>query len=488
MPMKCDVLIIGGGVTGSAIARELSRYTVRTIVAEAREDVARGSSGANSGIVHAGYDPRPGSLMARYNVKGCAMYPELAAKLGFPYRGIGSLVLAFSQSDMQTVQDLYQRGLDNGVPDMKILTGDQARAMEPNLSDQVIGALYAPTAGIISPYEATIAFADNAAANGVTFLLEEGVRAIARTEEGFTVTTATKSIEAKVLVNCAGLSAGEVSRMAGGEDIPITQRKGEYTLYDRNLGGFVSHVLFQTPNEDGKGVLVTPTAEGNLLLGPSSDPLPQDDLNDTATTSDGQSRIFALGRKTCPSLPSGGAITGFAGIRAVSGSDFIIGPSQKAEGLIQVAGICSPGLTSAPAIAEDVAQMALDLLEKKGLRAEKKADFIDTREAIPCVRDMDWESREALCKKDPDFGRIVCRCETVTEGQIRRALRGPIVVPTIDGVKRRCRAGMGRCQGSFCTPRVMEIISEETGIPFEEVRKAQKGTEIGQGRLKGGRS
>lgn len=486
--MQCDVLIIGGGVIGSAIARELSRYTVKTIVAEAREDVARGSSGANSGIVHAGYDPRPGSLMAKYNVKGCAMYPELAQKLGFPYRGIGSFVLAFTDGEMQTVRDLYQRGQENGVPDLQILTGDQARAMEPNLSDQVIGALYAPTAGIISPYEATIAFADNAAANGAKFLLEEAVRAITKTEKGFVVETSTQTIEAALLVNCAGLNAGQISRMAGGEDIPITQRKGEYTLYDRNLGGFVSHVLFQTPNQDGKGVLVTPTAEGNLLLGPSSDPLSEDDLNDTATTADGQARIFSLGKKTCPGLPSGGAITGFAGIRAVSGSDFIIGPSKKAEGLIQVAGICSPGLTSAPAIAEDVAVMALDLLKEKGITAEEKADFNDTREAIPCVRDMDWESREALCKKDPDFGRIVCRCETVTEGQIRRALRGPIVVPTLDGVKRRCRAGMGRCQGSFCTPRVMEIISEETGIPFEEVRKAQKGTEIGQGRLKGGRS
>lgn len=489
MAISCDVLVIGGGVVGCSIARQLSKYSISTVVAEAREDVARGASGANSGIVHAGYDPVPGSKMAKYNVKGCAMYEDLSEKLDFPYKKVGSLVLAFSEEDRQTVQLLYERGTKNGVPDMQILDAAQVLAMEKNASDKVVGALYAPSCGITSPYEATIAFADNAVENGVKFLLAQPVVSIKteKNENGrrFTVSTADHTLHTRVIINCAGTSADIISRLAGGEEIPMTERKGEYTLYDRNLGGFVSHVLFQTPDENGKGVLVTPTAEGNLLLGPNSIVLDAQQLGNTATTQKGQDQIYAMGQKTCPKLPFGGAITGFSGIRAVSGDDFVIEPSSKVEGLIQVAGICSPGLTSAPAIAEDVAQMALSQLEKDGVTAREKEDFIQTREGIPNVREMSWEEREELCRKDPRFGRIVCRCETVTEGQIRKALNLPLKVYTIDGVKRRCRAGMGRCQGSFCTPRVMEIISEESGIPFDQITKAGKGTAIAQGRLKG---
>lgn len=484
MKLKADIVIVGGGVVGATIARELSRFNVKTVLVERREDLARGSSGANSGIVHAGYDPEPETLMAKYNVKGCAMYPVLAEELGFPYKPVGSLVIAFDEGGMETVRKLYARGLENGVPDMEIIDGDKAREIEPNLSQEVVGALWARSAGIISPYEATIAFAENAAVNGVQFLLEQPVKAIAKENGLFTVTTKDYEITAEVVINCAGIAAGEVSAMAGAEEITISRRKGEYTLYDRNLGGFAKTVIFQTPDAAGKGVLVTPTAEGNLLLGPSSDPIAEDDPAPTATTQEGQDKIFAMGRKSTPNLPFGGAITGFAGIRAVFGSDFYIAPSEKVENFIQVAGICSPGLTSAPAIAEDVAQMAADLLKKQGVEVTKKENWISTREAIPSVREMSWDERAALCKEDPAYGRIVCRCETVTEGQIRKALRSPIPVYTIDGVKRRCRAGMGRCQGSFCTPVVMKIISEESGIPFDQIRKAGEGTTIAQGKLK----
>ncbi|MBR3393221.1 MAG: FAD-dependent oxidoreductase [Firmicutes bacterium] len=484
MKRRYDIAIIGGGVVGSSIARELSRSDVKTVLIEAREDLARGASGANSGIVHAGYDPKPGSLMAKYNVKGCAMYPGLAKELGFPYRPVGSLVIAFDEDGMKTVRKLYDRGLENGVPGMKVISGDEAREMEPELSDKVIGALWAASAGIVSPYEATIAFAENAAVNGVEFLLEQPVQAIERTDEGFLLTTPDEQIETKLIINCAGASSGKISAMAGAEEITISERKGEYTLYDRNLGGFARTVIFQTPDAAGKGVLVTPTAEGNLLLGPSSDPIDPNDVNATATTQEGQDKIFQMGRKSTPNLPYGGAITGFAGIRAVFGDDFYIAPSEKVQGLIQVAGICSPGLTSAPAIAEDVAKMAVSELEKLGQEVHEKADWISHRDAIPSVREMSWDERAELCKEDPAYGRIVCRCETVTEGQIRKALRSPIPVYTIDGVKRRCRAGMGRCQGSFCSPVVMKIISEESGIPFDEIRKAGKGTTIAQGKLK----
>lgn len=485
MSMKTDIVIVGGGIVGCAIARELSRYEASVLVIEEREDLARGASGANSGIVHAGYDPEPGTLMAKYNVKGCAMYPELSEKLHFPYRNVGSYVLAFSEKEMDSVRELYERGLVNGVPGMEIISGDKVRELDPNVSPEVVGALLANSAGIVSPYEATIAFAENAADNGAVFKLSEKVTAISKTENGFTVTTDKDSYEAKVVINCAGRMCGKVSAMAGGEEFKVVERKGEYTLYDRNLGGYVNKVCFQCPNEDGKGILVTPTAEGNLLLGPNSIPLSDEELGDTSTTAGGQAQIYAQGLKTCPKLPFGGAITGFAGVRAVSGKDFIIGPSKLVKGLVQVAGICSPGLTSAPAIAEDVAVMALT---EAGMEIVKKADFIDEREGIPSVREMDWASREALCREDADYGKIVCRCETVTEGQIRKALRSPVPVYTIDGVKRRTRAGMGRCQGSFCTPRVMQIISEESGIPFDQIRKAGEKTVIAQGSLKGGKA
>ncbi len=475
--MKYDILIIGGGVTGAAIARALSRYSLSVALLEAREDLARGASGANSGIVHAGYDPKPGSLMARYNVKGCAMYPALCHLLDVPYRNTGSLMLAFSKEQMQLLEKLCRRGRQNGVPNLEILGAESLRRKEPAASGEALGALYAPTAGVVSPYEMTIALAENAAENGVTVRLSEAVTAITPRQDGFSVQTTKGELTAAVLINCAGARAGQMSRMAGAEEIPMQLRRGEYTLYDRDLGHLVKHVIFQTPDANGKGVLVTPTAEGNLLLGPSSEVLEEEN---TASTQSGQDFIYRLGKKSCPQLPAGGAITSFAGIRAVSGSDFVIGPSKIQPRLIQVAGICSPGLTSAPAIAEDVCDMALAYFPQAALKPDWKAE----RKAAPCVREASWEEREALCAEDPDYGKIVCRCETVTEGQIRRALRSPVPVYTIDGVKRRCRAGMGRCQGSFCTPRVMQIIAEEAGIPLEAVRKAGPGTEIAQGALK----
>lgn len=479
MTKKCDVAIIGGGIVGAAIAREISRYEVSAVLLEAREDLARGASGANSGIIHAGYDPRPGSLMAKYNVKGNQMYPALCEKLQIPFRPVGSFVLAFNDAQRDELNVLYQRGMENGVPDMQLLTGEEVRRMEPEISEKVTGALYAPTAGIISPYEATIALAENAAENGVTFYLAEAVKSIDKTGDGFTLKTEHESFEAALVINCAGVNAGVISEMAGAEKLEIQEKKGEYTLYDRNIGSFVDHVIFQTPDENGKGVLVTPTAEGNLLIGPSSDPLQEQ--GDTATTQTGQDKIFAQARKSCEKLPFGGAITSFAGIRAVCGDDFIIGPSKLVPHFIQVAGICSPGLTSAPAIAEEIGEIVNDMLG--GL--EKKTAWKETREAVPCVRELSWQERQTLCEKNADYGKIVCRCETVTEGEIRQVLRSAVPVYTVDGVKRRCRAGMGRCQGSFCTPRVMELIAQEAGTKLEAVKKAGKGTEIVQGYLKG---
>ncbi len=474
---QVDVLIVGGGVIGAAAARALARYKIGVALVEAESDLARGTSGANSGIVHAGYDAKPGTLMAELNVKGNAMYPELCSRLSIPFEPIGSLVLAFSDEDKAEIQRLYRRGLANGVPGLRVISADEVKSMEPNVSENVNGALYAPTAGVISPYEATIAFAENAAENGVDFYLRHPVTRIEKKDGLFYVTAGETLFVSKLLINCAGTRADAVSQMAGGEAFPAKARKGEYILYDKNMGGYVNHVLFQPPGKMGKGILVTQTAEGNLLIGPSS--VDVEDPEDTATTQDGLDMVLNTARKTCPGLPGAGAITTFAGMRSVIGDDFILRYSDQVDGLLETAGICSPGLTAAPAIAEKLVSMVgekLDLTEKE--------DFKDTREGIPHFAKLSWEERGRLIEQDPAYARMVCRCETVTEGQILKALRSPIPVYTLDGVKRRCRAGMGRCQGSFCTPRVMEIIERETGIPIEEITKSGPASPLVMGHLK----
>ncbi len=472
-----DVLIIGGGIVGTAVARELSRYTLTIGLAEAASDLARKTTGANSGIIHAGYDAPAGSLMAKLNVQGNQMYPKLCRDLDIPFVQNGSLVLAFTQEDQKELQTLFSRGQQNGVEGLAIVSGDEVRKREPHISQEVVEALYAPTAGVISPYEAAIAFAENAADNGVEFYLGHPVTSIAKTPEGFLVTAGGQEMTCKVLINCAGFASDEISRMAEGESLAAQARKGEYILYDKAYGDFVNHVIFQPPGKMGKGVLVTRTAEGNLLVGPSSETIY--DPEDTATTQQGLDLVWNTARKSCPTLPAGGAITTFTGIRSVYGDDFYIRHSDLVPGLIQTAGICSPGLTAAPAIAKTIASLTGDLLP-----LEEKAEFQETREGIPVFSAMSWEEREALIRQDPAYARMVCRCETVTEGQIRRALHSPVPVWTVDGVKRRVRAGMGRCQGSFCTPRVMEIIEEETGIPFSEITKNGKGSELITGKLK----
>ncbi len=479
MTQQWDVLIAGGGVVGASIARELSRYDLKTALVEANSDLALGTSGANSGIVHAGYDAMPGTLMAELNVRGNAMYPELCRKLEIPFEPIGSLVLAFDEEDEKTIQKLYDRGQVNGVPELKILSAEEVKAMEPHVTRTVRGALYAPTAGVVSPYEATIAIAENAAENGVSFYLEHPVTAVRKTEDGFVVTAGGEEFACRILINCCGVHAHELSQMAGGEPFKVTGRKGEYILYDKNLGGYVSHVLFQPPSKMGKGILVTQTAEGNMLIGPSS--VDVDDVDDTATTQEGLDGVLATARRSCPELPAGGAITTFAGMRAVIGDDFIIRYSDMVDGLLQTAGICSPGLTAAPAIAEKVAALVGERLTLKA-----KENWKDTREGIPPFNKLDWDARQKLIEQDPAYARMVCRCETVTEGQIVKALHSPIPVYTIDGVKRRCRAGMGRCQGSFCTPRVMDIIARESGIPFAEISKNGPDAKLITGTLKGG--
>jgi glycerol-3-phosphate dehydrogenase len=477
MVERWDVVIIGGGVTGCAIARELSRYRLKIALVEAAEDVAMGASRANSAIVHAGYDAEPGTLMAELNVKGNALYDEWCAQLHVPLQRIGSLVIGFDASDRQEIEKLYQRGIQNGVPGLRIISGDEARKMEPRLNEKVTCALHAETGAITCPYEMTIACAENARKNGVTFVMDAPVQSVEHGEEGdFVLRAGDETLKARYLINAAGLHADDVARMIGDDSFSIFPRKGEYMLLDKSAGGF-KKVIFQTPSRLGKGVLVSPTVDGNAFAGPTA--VNTQSKSDNEVTDEGIAQLNELSRKSVPSINLRAVITSFAGVRAQpSTGDFIIRPSEQAPHFIHAAGICSPGLTSAPAIAQRVAE----LLKQQGLKMEEKADFDPVRMPIPAFRHMNEQERIRAIQQNPAYGRIICRCETITEGEIVEAIhRG---ARSLDGVKRRTRAGMGRCQGGFCGPRVMELLSRELNMPMERLTKFGGGSNLLVGKLK----
>ncbi len=461
-----DVLIVGGGVVGCAAARALSAYRVNVCLAEAADDVAFGASRANSAIVHAGYDCEPGTNMARLNVAGNAMFDELCAQLDVPLRRVGSLVLAFSQDDLAALQRLYDNGIKNGVPGVRLLTAEETHAMQPGLSDKVTGSLYAPTGAITCPYELTCALCSNARENGVRFLMGSPVTDVRTAGDHLTVTAGEEQIETRFLVNAAGIHADEVSALCGDESFSIRARKGEYVLFDRAASGFAKMVLFQAPTAMGKGVLVAPTVDGNAYIGPTA--VDQTDKDDTSVRPEAIDELTATASLSVPQLPLRSPITLFAGVRAVpSTGDFIVKRSEKNPHLIQAAGICSPGLSSAPAIAKEV----VELLGEAGLVLEEKADWQPLRRRPKRFRHMSPQEKAEAIRRDPAYGRIICRCETIPEAEIVEAIREIPGVPSVDAVKRRTRAGMGRCQGGFCMPRVMELIEREAGIPMEEITK-----------------
>lgn len=459
-----DVLIIGAGVTGCAIARELSHTGLKIALSDACDDVAMGASRANSAIVHAGYDCVPGTLMAKLNVRGNEMFDDVCESLNVPLLRVGSFVIAFGEEDEKELNNLLERGRANGVPGLEIISGERAREMEPKLSDDVTAALWAPTAGITCPYELTIAMSENARANGADILLRKRAVAIDYANDEFTVKFEDgTSVSAKYVVNAAGVYADEVARLIGDDSFTISPRKGEYMLLDKQAL-CVGTVIFQTPSKLGKGVLVSPTVDGNIFAGPTA----QDKVekNDTQTTPEGLAELKKFSLKSVPTLNLRQVITSFAGVRAQpSTGDFIIRPSDKNARFIHAAGICSPGLSSAPAIAEYVR----GLIKEAGADTAERADAVYVREHAKPFRSMDAEERAEAYKRNPLYGRIICRCETVTEAEIVDAIhRG---ATTVDGVKRRTRAGMGRCQGGFCAPRVMEILSRELGVPTESLTK-----------------
>ena len=460
-----DVVIIGAGVVGGMIARALAAYDLKICILEKENDVATGATKANSAIVHAGFDAKEGSLKAGLNVEGSRMMERIAADLGVKYRRNGSLVLAFDEADRKTVEDLLARGIANGVEGLRILEKEELFALEPNLSPQVLCALWAPTGAIVCPYELTLAAIGNAMDNGADLKRNFEVTAIAREGDRFVVSSPKEQAEGRFVVNAAGLYADRIAAMAGDTSFKITPRRGEYILLDKECGKLVSHTLFRTPSQKGKGILVSPTVDGNLLTGPTAENT--EDKEDKRTTAEGLARVMREAKENLPAIPYNKSITSFCGLRAAGDTgDFIIGPARPA--FINVAGIESPGLSASPAIAE----MVKALLEKEGLSLKKKKGYIATRPASHAFGEMSLKEKKEMIKKDPAYGRIVCRCEGITEGEILAAIRTEPRPLDLDGVKRRTRAQMGRCQGGFCTPHIMHLLSEELGIPFEEVTKS----------------
>jgi len=466
MNTKIDILVIGSGITGCAVARELSRYNASVTVLDRGSDLAEGATKANSGIVHAGYDALPGTKKALYNVRGASMYESLAEELGVPYRRCGALVLAFDAEDEKALAALKERGETNGVKGLAMLDRGALLKLEPNLNPDVNAALSVPTSAIVSPYEMAFALADHAALNGIRFHFDEEVISVSKESDGtFTVHTKNNTWNCRVLVNCAGASGAELHNQLSEHKLTMVHRRGQYYLLDRAATLPFNRTIFQCPSVMGKGVLVSPTVHGNLILGPTAEDI--EDPLDTATTSSGLSDILKKATRTWPGLSTRTNITNFSGIRAhLTTDDFIVGPCEECSGYFEAIGIESPGLSSAPAIGLDLAHMIADYLSL----TRKTSIFPYPVPPVPFY-DMTPEQRERAIQKDPSYGNIICRCEVVTEAEIRRAIRRPVGARSVDGVKRRTRAGMGRCQGGFCLPRVAAIISEETGIPLKKVTK-----------------
>ena len=463
--MNYDVAVIGAGVIGSLIARELSRYSLKIALVEKCNDMAMGTSKANSAIVHAGFDAKPGSLKAKFNVEGTALMPELCKTLSVPFKPVGSLVVAFSDEEVETLGELLERGKTNGVPGLEVYDKAKLKEAEPFISDEAKAALWAPTAGIVCPYELTIAAAENAVVNGAEFIRNFEVKKIDSDSNGFVISDGEKEITAKYIVNAAGVYCDEIAALIGDNSIHTTPRKGEYMLCDKSVGHLANHTIFQCPSKMGKGILVTPTVDGNLLLGPSA--IDIDDKSDVTTLADTLAGVLETAKKSVPCLTTREVITSFAGLRAhCDRNDFIIEPSEKNAQFINVAGIESPGLSSAPAIAVYVKDMILSVLP-----AEEKEDFIASREEPVRFRHMSNEERKSLIEKNPAYGRIICRCETITEGEILDAINAPAGARDVDGVKRRTRAGMGRCQGGFCGSKVVELLARELGVEINEITK-----------------
>lgn len=475
-----DVAIIGGGVVGGMLARTLSSYRLKICILEKENDVAMGASKANSAIVHAGFDAEPGTLKAKLNVKGSEMMEKTASELGVKYKRNGSLVVGFNDEDKKKIEGLYERGIKNGVKGLSILGSDELHEIEPNISPDAVCALNAPTGAIVCPYELTIAAIGNAMDNGADLKVNFEVSEINKSADSFEIYSSNGNrIKAKYIVNTAGINADAVADMAGQTDIKIHPRRGEYVLLDKTSGGVVSHTIFRTPSAMGKGILVTPTVDGNLLLGPTAEDI--EDKNDTATTTEGLSTVLTRCTETTNGINLRDTITSFCGLRAVGNTgDFII--NSTAEHFINAAGIESPGLSASPAIAEYITEMLRDM----GLELIKNENFNPIRKPAHYFREASVAERNRMIVENRAYGRIICRCEGVSEGEIREAIRTNPPARDLDGVKRRTRAQMGRCQGGFCMPYITEILSEELAVTYESITKNGGSSKLMTGKTKEG--
>ena len=469
-----DVIIIGCGIMGASCAYYLSRYNLRVAVLEQHNDVCCETTRANSAIIHAGYDPKPGTRCAEYNVHGSELAKEICEKLDVAYKQIGSLVVAFSESELRTLDELYERGIQNNVPDMLIVDQKELRVMEPHISDEALGALYAPSAAIVNPWEYGIAMAETAVRNGVEVFLNTKVTDIQKGDT-WKIETNNGEYEATYVVNAAGVYSDDIHNIVAEPTFKITPSAGEYYLLDKVEGTRVNHVIFQCPNELGKGVLVAPTVHGNLIVGPNA---VASDKDDTSTKTASLDFVRERALKSVPSINFRENIRNFTGVRANSDADdFII--DFAAENFLDLGGIKSPGLSAAPAIAEAVIVKLAD----KGMPLNEKVNFIDTREHIR-FKDLTQDEKNNLISKNAAYGRVICRCETITEGEIIEAIKSPIPPVSLDGVKRRAGTGMGRCQGGFCGPKILEIMAYNKEVEPEAILQDDTGSYILTGETK----
>lgn len=474
-----DITVIGAGITGTFIARELSKYQLKVLLIDKENDVANGTTKANSAIVHAGYDAEEGTLKAKLNVRGNELYENICKELHVPFKRTGSLVVAFNKQEMEAVHELHERGIKNGVPQMEILDKENVLKLENNLSEEIVGALYAKTAGIVGPWELAIALAENALENGVELMLNSPVTDIAKTAEGYRITAGDQKIESRIVINCAGLHSDDINNMVNSPSFEILPNRGEYNLFDKSAGNIVNTVVFRCPSEAGKGLVVMPTVHGNLLIGPTAEYVA--DKSSFETTLDGLAALSEHALHTLKQINLKNVITSFTGLRAkVKTQDFIIEESKEAAGFFNVAGIDSPGLTSAPAIAEYVIELVKTRIENLVI----KPDFNPNRRPNIHFMELSDIQKAKLIEKDPRYGRIICRCEQITEGEIVDVIRRKAGARTVDGVKRRARPGSGRCQGGFCAPRVMEILARELEMDITEVVKDRPDSYILTGKTK----
>ncbi|MGG7057035.1 NAD(P)/FAD-dependent oxidoreductase [Clostridium tertium] len=458
-----DVVIIGAGVIGASIFRELTKFNLKVAILEKENDVAMGTTKANSAIIHAGYDPENGTLMAKYNVIGNEMFEDLCKELCVPFKRNGSLVIAFNEDDMKVIKHLYENGIKNNVKGLKIISKEEVLELEASISDNIVGALYAPTGGIVGPFEYTIALVENGVENGGEVKLNAEVASITK-DEVFTIKLKDdEEIKSKYIINAAGVFADKIHNMICEESFKITPIRGEYYVLDKDEGKSFKHTIFQCPSKVGKGVLVTPTVHGNLIVGPNAQEI--DDKDSLKNTAEALEFIRETATRTTDKINFRSSIRNFAGLRADADiGDFIIEENNKVKGFIDASGMKSPGLSAAPAIANEV----VEILKNSGLNLVKNESFNPYRKQIRFM-ELSIEEKRELIKKNKNYGRIICRCEEITEGEIIDAIKRSFGTISLDGVKRRCRPGMGRCQGGFCGPRVQEIIARELNIPLESI-------------------